>query len=424
MSYTPPYSNFVANLGGVHYGLVHLGLATVVYTYEDFPLSLPAQLSAAVSGMSTISDINEPGYWSLDWGPAMCTNTGGIYNDNLIAVISYRVGQQGSGTPCFFAVACRGTDTGGGIAQISEDINAFAQQPWVNVLNGSYTYGGAASGMTIQSATSSPVPSAPGAVVAAGSADALIAVTNLVQYDQVNSQQPVYLTNALQSLLATYPGTPVVVTGHSLGGALTQSVAAYLNWQLSGLSVASPVIPQAFAPPTVGDPNFVSYYNGMFGNGSQFWLNSADLVPTAFSQPAFNQAGNLWGSYSWPNQSPDWGPTIFGTGSTLVNQLGLAAAQITLISTLAAYLPPYARPANVQSMGGGTTLPTQQQMQDFLTAEGGDPNAWNTWASVLMYQHLTPTYYTLVAAVNEVLSYPQVQLPATPPLGKPAVMSL
>jgi pimeloyl-ACP methyl ester carboxylesterase len=427
MSYTPPYSNFVANLGSVHYGLVHLGLATVVYTYEDSPLSLPPQLAAAITALPAIPDISGSGYWSLDWGPAFCTNTGGLYNDNLIAVISYRLGQPGSGTPCFFAVACRGTDAGGGIGQISEDLDAFVQQPWLNVLNGSYIYGGATSGMAIQSATSAALPSAASALVATGSADALIAISNLVQYDQVNSQQPVYLINALQNLLASYPGTPVVVTGHSLGGALTQVVAAYLNWQLSGLSVPPPVIPHAFAPPTVGDPNFAAYYNGLFGGGSQFWLNANDLVPTAFSPSTLTDAGGMWGTYSWPDVTPDfWGPTIFGTGATFADHLKLGTAQSGLISTFAKYLPVYARPANVQSMPASSskTLPTQTDMMNFLTAEGGNPNAWNTWGSVVMYQHLTPTYYQLVSAVNEVMAYPEVKQPATPPLGNAAIQSL
>lgn len=419
MSYTPPYSNFVANLGSVHYGLVHFGLATAAYTFEDFPLGIASQLTGLLAKMPPIPDVPGPGYWSLDWGPAIYTSTGALFNDNMIAIVSYRTGSSPNGVPCFFAVVCRGTDIGGGIAQISEDVNAFAQQPWGNVLNGTYTYGDAANGMTVPSVTSTPPPNPAQAVVATGTADGLIAVTNLVEYGQLGSSPAVYLVNALMDLLSQFPGTPVVVTGHSLGGALTQVVAAYLAWQVSGLSPVPPVIPQAFAPPTAGDPNFIAYYDNLFAAGNQFWVNVNDLVPTAFSSAALLNAGGMWGLYSWPSGYSEWSPTFFGTGTDLLSHTEYTAAQIGIAATVAKYIPPYARPSTVQLMPSAVsslTLPTQAEMQAFLTSQGANPDSWTTWASQLMYQHLTPTYYSLVAAVSGVMPYPYVNLPPTPPL--------
>jgi|GEM_PF-4080273 len=441
MSYTPPYASFVCDLGGVTYGAVHLALATLAYTYEDYPLSIASGLAGALSGLAVIpspssnDQLPTTAYWNLDWGPALCTGNGGLFNDNLVAIASYREGTGPNGTPLFFAVLCRGTDAGGGIGQISEDLDAYTQQSWVDVLNGSYTFGGATNGMTLQSATSQPIPSSAAGNIATGSADGLIAVSNLVEYSQIGNTSPQYLASALLSLLETYPGTPVVVTGHSLGGALTQLVAAYLSWQVSGLTEASQVIAQAFAPPTVGDSDFVSYYNGIFSTGSncsasnnatgsysQFWVNTADLVPCAFSQPAFNSAGGLWGAYFWPsNNGPQFGPTLFGTGSSILQQGERLTAQISLVTAIGDYLLPadaYERPASVQLLSANNnTLPSQTEMETFLTNEGANPAYWNTWTSVLMYQHLTPTYYSLVSAVSGVLSYPAVTAPVTPPAG-------
>jgi pimeloyl-ACP methyl ester carboxylesterase len=417
MAYAPPYSSFIADLGGIDYGLVHLAMATIAYTYQGYPLSIASGLAGAVSSLPLITQTDLPATatWNLDWGPALCTNAGGLFNDNLVAIISYRDGSSSSGTPLFFAVICRGTDAGGGLAQITEDLDAFTQQSWVDVLNGTYTYGGSTNGLSLQNPASASAPSSPtGGVIAQGSADALIAVSNLVQFCEINSGSPTCLAAALLNLLNSYPGTPVIVTGHSLGGALTQVVAAYLNWQLGGLSPASPVIPQAFAPPTVGDSDFVTYYNGLFSSGGQFWVNQDDLVPCAFSQPALDDAGYLWGKYQWPSNG-GYGPTLFGYGSDVQHEEHLVE-QEDLVKEVAKYIPAYAQPANPQLLSANSTktLPTQQQMQQFLTNEGSNSANWNSWTSVLMYQHLTPTYYALVSAVSGVLSYPAVSAPVTP----------
>lgn len=375
MAYAPPYTSFIADLGGINYGLVHLAMATIAYTYQGYPLSIASGLAGAVSSLPVISQTDLPAtaYWNLDWGPALCTNAGGLFNDNLVAIISYRDGTSPSGTPLFFAVICRGTDAGGGLAQITEDLDAFSQQCWADVLSGTYTYGGNTNGLKLQNPASASAPSSPtGGVIAQGSADALIAVSNLVQYSEINSGSPTYLAAALLDLLNSYPGTPVIVTGHSLGGALTQVVAAYLNWQVGGLKPLPPaVIPQAFAPPTVGDSDFVAYYDGLFSSGGQFWVNQDDLVPCAFSQPALGNAGHLWGyQYEWPSNG-GYGPTLFGYGSDFKHEEHLKEQEY-LVNEVAKYVPPYARPGNQQLLSANSTktLPTQQQMQQFLTGEG------------------------------------------------------
>jgi Lipase (class 3) len=400
MSYTPPYSNFVANLQGTHYGLVALGLATAAYTYEGYPLSIAGELASVIQGLPQISDISGTCCWNLDWGPAICTNNGGLFNDNLLAIVSYRQGSA-SGTPYFFAVLCRGTDIQGGIAQLTEDLDAFTQQSWTDVLSGSYTY----SGIKIQTETSPVLPTTKG-MIASGSADALIAVTNLVPYGDSSNDS---LATGLLNLLNQYPGTPVLVTGHSLGGALTQVVSAYLSWQCSTLSTPVPVIPQAFAPPTVGDSNFASYYDALFKNSGNFWVNNADLVPCAFAQPYFHDAGKLWRSYKWPTGGS--GPSIFGTG--IEKELD----QETLVHLIAKHLPAYARPSNVQSFDTvpEKTLPTQQEMQEFLEGMQQNTATWQGWASQLEYQHFPPRYYALLSTqVKGILPYGPVVLPAQP----------
>lgn len=425
MSYTPPNSDFVTALQGTYYSLAHLALASVAYTSQSFPLQIPETFGPTVSGLQQLVNPganppypNVPGSWSLDWGPAFCTNEGGLLNDNLVAIVSYRV----SGTPCFFAVLCRGTDVGGGIAQIGEDLGATTQQPWTSVLNGSYHYGGGSNGLAIQSATSAAIPANATGNIATGSADALVAVTNLVPFND-DSGSKNYLAQALLGLLAQYPGTPIVVTGHSLGGALTQVVAAFLSWQVSNLNPVPAVIPQAFAPPTVGDQGFVNYYNGLFQYdvpnansgpaGSQFWVNTADLVPCAWAN--LTNASALWGAYNWPSGTPgpSWGPTIAGTGKDLAGQDAKRVEQDTIVGYVTAEVPPYARPANVQLLNPGTTLPSMEDMQAFLTAMNQNNGNWNTWSSQLEYQHFPPQYHALITAALGSNALP-FALPSTP----------
>lgn len=88
---------------------------------------------------------------------------------------------------------------------------------------------------------------------------------------------PFQLAPYLTGVLAQNPGMPVIVAGHSLGGALVSMLAVQLS-QASGLKNALQVL--TLASPAPGDDAFAAYYNGNVPATQRIW-NPWDLVPHA-----------------------------------------------------------------------------------------------------------------------------------------------
>ena len=93
-------------------------------------------------------------------------------------------------------------------------------------------------------------------------------------------------TKSLEMFLTAAPeGTPILITGHSLGGCLASALAPCVaSWvgSTSSLSVYT------IAAPSPGNEDFASYYNALFtgpsGNSTAFrFFNSLDVVPNAWA---------------------------------------------------------------------------------------------------------------------------------------------
>ena len=92
-------------------------------------------------------------------------------------------------------------------------------------------------------------------------------------------------TKNLETFLTAAPeGTPILITGHSLGGCLASALAPCVaNWvgNASSLSVYT------IAAPSPGNDDFASYYNALFnqaGCSTAFrFFNSLDVVPNAWA---------------------------------------------------------------------------------------------------------------------------------------------
>jgi hypothetical protein len=234
-----------------YYALGYLTLSIASYYMDATGAPAPSDL---ISGIQ--SQFSNPGTWQLEWGPALSS-----HDANLLYVASYR--DEASGLPIFAAVVLRGTDihTGllGILSQLKEDLGGGTQQSW---------------------------PSG-GALIAQGTYDGMNEMLSL----QSNSQT---VSDFLGTFLSNYPGMPLVVTGHSLGGCLTSAVA--LNLASQSICQGVTIVPVTFAAPTAGNQAYVDLYTKTFPSCVR-WFNTWDLVPMAFDE--------IWNMYN------AWGKSVY-----------------------------------------------------------------------------------------------------------------
>jgi hypothetical protein len=414
---TPSPSEILSALQSPYYGMVTLGLASQAYTAQNDWNEIPTGLYIALTqkdakgnpytpqlpglgqaGATTPDPI--PGAWSLDWGPANGQNGNGD-NSNLLYVASYRASGNPNykdGAPYFFAVAIRGTDTSvKGLPldqQILQDIRDFVLVDWKNVL----------SGKKVPTPNTTDVSGIAGNV-AHGTMLGFAKIANFTaplnngQPPRSATGTPVTVIEALNQLLAQYPGTPVVVTGHSLGAALTQLMASYLAWQLGSKTKYNVhVIPHCFAPPTAGDQGFVDSYQAACPGGS-FWFNTFDFVPYAYiTMPDTKESGllwareNLWTAYQWPAGS------VSPAGTNIGGKPGPALPTFIAdaIDGFKPLLPKgFVRPGSGLMQLDGAIPQPQTTIEGLLQQLGGKwPQADPTDStSQLAWQHFPPCYF-------------------------------
>lgn len=213
----------------------------------------PSLIDGAVSGQMPPPGENQTdptiGSWRTVWGPAMDSD-----DSNLAYVAAYY--DTTSPAPPLCVVCLRGTDvhiqdTWGILVQVYEDLGVTDPQPlpWD--------------------------PDGP-AQVAEGTLKGLATIQSLLSSGQT-----------LLDFLTGFLGDPanqqpvLVVTGHSLGGALTTVVAQWLKVALGQARVSAPIVPATFAGPTAGNQAFADLYGSTFGYSLRYW-NQLDIVPRAW----------------------------------------------------------------------------------------------------------------------------------------------
>ena len=371
------YSAVLTSLQSKYYGLVHLALATTAYadikdkkniadTFRTFIEKTLPTLPAPQGFKSTFNP-----KWKLEWGPAVAED-----NSNLVCVVTCGPPNE---QPYFRAVILRGTDISakprGLINQLFQDLSAYKQKIWSKFLDeslGKYNVYGRSVDVKDTSIH-----------VASGSADALKKVLGLKLVKDASGSGT--LIEHLQSVHAE--NTPLVVTGHSLGGALTQVVSAFIAWQLKGAfqnetqPVCDSIFPNAFAPPTVGDSSFAAAYDKLFPS-NYFWFNISDVVPKAYV--CIDSVKLLWGSYAYKDSS-----NIVKNGASFPNWLE------PTLDTMEAHLPKnYARPTNNQLSFKADYLPKPNKTAKL------DP-----WLGELIYQHFPKCYYDHISKVSGLAPY-------------------
>jgi triacylglycerol lipase len=74
----------------------------------------------------------------------------------------------------------------------------------------------------------------------------------------------------------------IIVTGHSLGGALATVFAPWLHYQLSSTAKTTNIKVYTFAAPTAGNQAFANMYNSKFSQSFRYH-NDIDVIPKAWA---------------------------------------------------------------------------------------------------------------------------------------------
>lgn len=263
--------------GSDFFAACYLMLASYAYAGGNSPtnavLAITDTFAAMAKNPSAYLPANMPVpncTWQLLWGPYVTPD-----NSNLV----YAAGlfDPVSGSPIFGAISIRGTDIAPGscdglITQVLQDLDVGVLAPWP------YT-----------------TPGNTGANLAAGS---LAGFQNRILPLGTGAKEAGGIASWVQGFAAQYPGAPLVVTGHSLGGCQATVLSAYLASKESGVSGIG-IHPNPFAGPTAGDLAFANMYITLFAQTARRWYNTFDIVPMAFAPSSLGQISQMWHAGQW-----------------------------------------------------------------------------------------------------------------------------
>ena len=197
--------------------------------------------------------------WTLAWGPAVYRFPIAKYDDNMMYVVRHVESSSE------LAIVIRGTDPPALDDWLAEDFDVDDQVGWP-----------------------------------AGDGDPKIskAISEglhiLVQKLEAPENLTTFLTNEARK--AHPAGLTLHVTGHSLGGALSPTLALWLHdnksqWDPQGKAVIS-VYP--LAGPTPGNTAFANYYDSVLGNTTYRLWNPFDVVPRAWNHESMGTMADLY----------------------------------------------------------------------------------------------------------------------------------
>ena len=240
-------------------------LAAIAYTDEVHSQSRARDIAKALQTIPAAAN----GPWTLVWGPG-----------EVEGILAYIARANDETT---YALAFRGSLGQLAAKEILDNwvLNAetFRQVPWL------YPHGGAVQ-------------------VSAGMNQALAYTMTLT--DPASTQ---HLLDYLRGVIAQHGSLRLLVTGHSLGGALTQLASAWLYNQLVHVDKHpnAHITPLTFAAPSTGNQQFATLYETAFPDNYAL-VNTLDIVPLAW-----HDLDGIQRLYPRPGQTPGEFGAIYGS---------------------------------------------------------------------------------------------------------------
>lgn len=262
------------------YAMCYLMLATYAYAGQSKAATAVASINAtfqnnmAKAAQTVPANTPVPNcFWKIVWGP-------NASDDNSNLAYAAALMDPASNLPIMGAIAIRGTDVEankcpGLFEQILQDVRVKKQKPWPYTMPKTYE----------------------NVLLAAGTLNGL--QNKILKLGTTFLDKKGSIANWVVSFAATYPGTPIVVTGHSLGGCQTTALAAYLRSKESGVPASVQICPNPFAGPTAGNTGFAAMYDDLFGATGRRWFNTFDVAPMAFNQADVASLAQFWNSGQW-----------------------------------------------------------------------------------------------------------------------------
>lgn len=201
------------------------------------------------------------GGWSLAWGPAVYHFSLGRLDDNMMYVV------RDTANPSRLAIAVRGTNPSAVLDWAVEDLEVVRQVPW--------SWGGAPADAKISRGTSEGLK---------------VLQTMTAEGGPVPGKT---LLQFLEDEAGRHAsGLDLLVTGHSLGGALSPALALWLSETLGDKARIS-VYP--LAGPTPGNAAFAAFYDGSaVGKTTDRMWNPYDIVPLAWNYETLGTWADLY----------------------------------------------------------------------------------------------------------------------------------
>lgn len=279
-----------------------VSFAYLAYTGEGITTPNPDEsilqsMQAALPKIKLSESSNESlENWEFVWGPVAYTVPGGLYQDNLTYIVKKKETSD-------YVIALRGTNFMSQVDWFLEDFEILNTMPW-----------------PIPNAESNAPTGA--AISESTSIDLNIQISNKI----TANNDGVGVLDFLHNETANGP-INVCVTGHSLGGVLSNTLALYLlenpiKWDQSSQSIVSCI---SFAAPAGGNDKYAQHAVSVFAEASKKgafpgWdtsnvktnldnvrcsLDVVPLVPMGKNIYSDGESGALFAIYASPNNPTD-----------------------------------------------------------------------------------------------------------------------